>query len=144
MAIVVVKVGVDQLNRVARCVAYDWPREAEPVADAINQLPVGRTQLDAFAIVVEFADPRAKRLTTKLSLELVRLMSDDGETLGWDGTASGKVELYCILQRPAAEVDRLFLGVVQLDKFDLLNFDIWVEMYFIDNHSPRSQFSNTQ
>ena len=86
----------------------------------------------------------AKRLAAELGLELIRLMSDDGEAPGRNGAADGEGELHGVLQLPAAEVDRLFPGVVQLDKFDLLNFDIWVEVYFIDNHSPRSQFSNTQ
>ena len=144
MAVVVVEVGMNQFDRIAGRVADDRPRETKPVADTVDQLPIRCAQLDAFAVVVEFADPRAKRLAAELGLELIRLMSDDGEAPGRNGAADGEGKLHGVLQRPAAEVDRLFPGVVQLDKFDLLNFDIWVEMYFIDNHSPRSQFSNTQ
>ena len=72
-------------------------------------------------------------------------MSDDGETLGWDGTA-GVESWNCIAFSSVQPLRSTGCSPVlcNLMGFDLLNFDIWIEMYFIDNHSPRIQFSNTQ
>ena len=108
VAVVVVEVGMNQFDRIAGRVADDRPRETKPVADTVDQLPIRCAQLDAFAVVVEFADPRAKRLAAELGLELIRLMRDDGEAPGRNGAADGEGKLHGVLQRPAAEVDRLF------------------------------------
>ena len=97
MAVVVVEVGMNQFDRIAGRVADDRPRETKPVADTVDQLPIRRAQLDAFAVVVEFADPRAKRLAAELGLELIRLMRDDGEAPGRNGAADGEGELHGVL-----------------------------------------------
>ena len=67
VAVVVVEVGMNQFDRIAGRVADDRPR-TKPVADTVDQLPIRRAQLDAFAVVVEFADPGPSAWPPNLAL----------------------------------------------------------------------------
>ena len=134
---------MDQLDRVAGRGADDGPREPQPIAHTVNELAGGVAQLDPLAVVVELAQPRAKRRAAELGLELRRVVRDDDEAAAADFAAVGKREHDRVPDLPTAEVDRLGGGVVQLDELSQLSFDVGIVVDFIDHHRALGQGRET-
>ena len=134
---------MDQLDRVAGWGADDGPRESQPIAHTVNELAGGVAQFDPLAVVVELAQPWAKRRAAELGFELCWVVRDDDEAAAADFAAVGKREHDGVSDLPAAKVDRLGAGIVQFDEFGQLSFDVGIVVDFIDHHLALGQGRET-
>ena len=139
VAVVVVEVRVNQLDRITWRIANDWPRKSQTKAHTVNQLTGGVAQLDPFAVVIQFAQPRAKRQDTELDLELPWVVRHHGVTAAVKLAAFRECERDSVSDHPAAEVNRLYTGVVQFDKLGQLSFDVGIVVDFINHHRSPDQ-----
>ena len=130
---------MDQLDRVTGGGADDGPWEPQAVAHSINELAGGIAQLDSLAVVVQLAQPRAKRRVAELGLELRGVVRDDDEGAAVELAAVRNRERDGALDHPAAEVDRLVAGVVQFDELGQLGLDVGIVVDFIDHHRAPGQ-----
>src|SRR5439155_6215273 len=101
-------------------------------------------QLQSLAVMAQRALELPRRVETVVLLELLQVLADDKVAVRLDRRLGGKLVCHTLGKLPAAEIDCLAVGVVQLNKLQVGQVIRAVIEDFVDDDARLRETANDQ